>query len=135
MSTSESIMFVSESNTTLHDFNGSARTLLTNDNNNIIQHIFTRLGHVLTVHFLQMKTDRNDSAVVEVYDGISGADRLLASVKVRNGTLPQSVTSTQHNLFVKFIAEPRTNTIVFVRVSSGYSKSSKNLRNILRNEN
>ncbi|XP_011334038.1 protein bark beetle isoform X2 [Ooceraea biroi] len=87
------------------------------------QHIFTRPGHVLTLHFLQMKTDRNDSAVVEVYDGISGAERLLASVKVRNGTLPQSVTSTRQNLFVKFTAEPRTNTIVFVRLSSGYKKT------------
>ncbi|XP_012531769.1 protein bark beetle [Monomorium pharaonis] len=87
------------------------------------QHIFTRPGHVLTVHFLQMKTDRNDSAVIKVYDGLSGADRLLASVKVRNGTLPQSVTSTHQNLFVKFIAESRTNTIVFVRVSSGYKKT------------
>lgn len=71
-----------------------------------------------------MKTDRNDSAVIELYDGISGAERLLASVKVRNGTLPQSVTSTRQNLFVKFIAEPRTDTIAFVRVSSGYSKSN-----------
>ncbi|KAL6268222.1 hypothetical protein P5V15_001333 [Pogonomyrmex californicus] len=87
------------------------------------QHIFTRSGHVLTVHFLQMKTDRNDSAIIEVHDGISRAEKLLASVKVRNGTLPQSVTSTRHNLFVKFIAEPRTNTIVFVRVSSGYKKT------------
>lgn len=74
-----------------------------------------------------MKTDRNDSAVVEVYDGISGAERLLASVKVRNGTLPQSVTSTRQNLFMKFTAEPRTNTIVFVRLSSGYSKSDNDL--------
>jgi len=75
-----------------------------------------------------MKTDRNDSAVIEVHDGISRAERLLAAVKVRNGTLPQSVTSTRQNLFVKFTAEPRTNTIVFIRVSSGYSKSlCKNL--------
>lgn len=78
-----------------------------------------------------MKTDRNDSAVVEVHDGLSGADRLLASVKVRNGTLPQSVTSTRQNLFIKFRAQPRTNTIVFVRVSSGYSKSNTDLYTIL----
>jgi len=93
----------------------------------ITQHIFTRPGHVLTLHFLQMKTDRNDSAIVEVYDGISGAERLLASVKVRNGTLPQSVTSTRQNLFMKFTAESRTNTIVFVRLSSGYSKFNHTL--------
>lgn len=79
------------------------------------------------MHFLQMRTDRNDSAVVEVYDGISGAEKLLARVKVRNGTLPQSVTSTRQNLFVKFVAEPRTNTIVFVRLSSGYGKFNERI--------
>lgn len=74
---------------------------------------------------LQMKTDRNNSAMIEVYDGKGEAKRLLASLRVKNGTLPQSVTTTRQNLFIKFIAEPRTNTIVFVRLSSGYSKSSK----------
>ncbi|KAK2577430.1 hypothetical protein KPH14_003537 [Odynerus spinipes] len=86
------------------------------------QHIFTRPGHVLTMHFLRMRTDQNDSAVIEVYDGISGAEKMLASVKIRNNTLPQSVTSTRQNLYIKFIAQPRTNTIAFVRLSSGYKK-------------
>ncbi|XP_076628397.1 C-type lectin domain-containing protein bark beetle [Colletes latitarsis] len=87
------------------------------------QHIFTRPGHVLTMHFLQMKTDRNDSAMIEVYDGISVMEKLLARVRIKNGTLPQSVTTTRQNLYVKFIAEPRTNTIVFVRLLSGYKKT------------
>lgn len=72
-----------------------------------------------------MKTDRNNSAMIEVYDGKGEAKKLLASLRVKNGTLPQSVTTTRQNLFIKFIAEPRTNTIVFVRLSSGYSKSYK----------
>lgn len=78
------------------------------------------------MHFLQMKTDRNNSAMMEIYDGISETEKLLARIKVKNGTLPQSVTTTRQNLYIKFIAEPRTNTIVFVRLSSGYSKFSKN---------
>lgn len=86
------------------------------------QHIFTRPGHVLTMHFLQMKTDRNNSAMMEIYDGISETEKLLAKIKVKNGTLPQSITTTRQNLYIKFIAEPRTNTIVFVRLSSGYKK-------------
>ncbi|KOC70028.1 Galectin-3-binding protein [Habropoda laboriosa] len=90
------------------------------------QHIFTRPGHVLTMHFLQMRADRNNSALIEVYDGLGDAEKLLATVRVKNGTLPQSVTTTRQNLYVKFIAEPRTNTIVFVRLSSGYSKFPKN---------
>lgn len=80
------------------------------------------------MHFLQMRTDRNDSAIVEVYDGVSEAAKLLARVKVRNGTLPQSVTSTGQDLFMQFTAESRTNTIVFVRLSSSYSKSIKDSR-------
>ncbi|XP_076766657.1 C-type lectin domain-containing protein bark beetle [Xylocopa sonorina] len=87
------------------------------------QHIFTRRGHVLTMHFLQMKTNRNNSAMIEVYDGTSEAEKLLARVRIKNGTLPQSVTTTRHNLYIKFIAEPRTNAIAFVRLSSGYEKT------------
>ncbi|XP_031785209.1 protein bark beetle isoform X2 [Nasonia vitripennis] len=87
------------------------------------QHIFTRPGHVLTVHFLQMKTDRNDSAVIEVYDGIGTGEKLLARVKVRNGTLPQSVTTSRQNLYIKFFAEPRTSMVAFLRLTSGYKKT------------
>lgn len=76
----------------------------------------------MTVHFLQMIADRNDTASIEIYDGISGGERLLAKVKVRNGTLPQSVTTTRHNLYIKFTAEARSPMIAFVRLSSGYSK-------------
>lgn len=86
------------------------------------QLIFTRPGHVLTMHFLQMKTDKNNSAIVEVYDGNSVAEKLLAKVRVKNGTLPQSVSSTRQNLYIKFYAEPRSNTLIFVRLTSGYSE-------------
>lgn len=86
------------------------------------QHIFTRPGHVLTLQFLQMKTDQNDSAVIEVYDGISTSDKLLARVNVRNSTLPQSVTTTRQNLYLKFSAQPQTEMTAFIRISSGYQK-------------
>ncbi|XP_063975508.1 protein bark beetle isoform X4 [Diachasmimorpha longicaudata] len=86
------------------------------------QHVFTRPGHVLTLQFLQMRTDRNDSATIEVYDGISTSDKLLAHVSVRNNTLPQSVTSTRQNLYIKFTAQPRTQMVAFIRLSSGYRK-------------
>ncbi|XP_058792901.1 protein bark beetle isoform X2 [Phymastichus coffea] len=87
------------------------------------QYIFTRPGHVLTVHFLQMTTDRNDSAVIKVHDGISDNDRLLARVSVRNQTLPQSVATTRQNLYIEFLAEPRTQMVAFIRITSGYRKS------------
>ncbi|XP_034949444.1 protein bark beetle isoform X2 [Chelonus insularis] len=86
------------------------------------QHILTLPGHVLTLQFLQMKTDRNDSATIEVYDGISTSDKLLARVSIRNGTLPQSVTSTRQNLYIKFHAQPRTQVFAFIKLLSGYKK-------------
>ncbi|XP_015594324.1 protein bark beetle isoform X2 [Cephus cinctus] len=86
------------------------------------QHIFTQPGHVLTLQFLQMKTDRNDSATIEIYDGVSNGEKLLARVSVRNGTLPQSVTTTRQNLFIKFNAQSYTQMIAFIRLSSGYKK-------------
>ncbi|XP_057327444.1 protein bark beetle isoform X2 [Microplitis mediator] len=86
------------------------------------QRILTLPGHVLTLQFLQMKTDRNDSATIEVYDGTSINDKLLARVYIRNGTLPQSITTTRHNLYLKFNAQPRTQMISFVKLSAGYHK-------------
>ncbi|CAG5108295.1 Similar to bark: Protein bark beetle (Drosophila melanogaster) [Cotesia congregata] len=86
------------------------------------QRIITLPGHVLTLQFLQMKTDRNDSAIIEVYDGTSASDKLLGRVFVRNGTLPQSITTTRHNLYLKFNAQPRTQMIAFVKLSAGYKK-------------
>ena len=77
---------------------------------------------MLTLQFLEMKTDRNDSAIIEVYDGISTSETLLARVSVRNGTLPQSITSTMQNLYIKFKADPRTQMVTFIRLSSGYSE-------------
>lgn len=87
-----------------------------------LQQIFARPGHVLTLQFLQMKTERNDSATIEVYDGASDSNTQLARVNVRNNTLPQSVTTTRHELFLKFTPQPRIKMIVFIRISSGYRK-------------
>ncbi|KAJ8673362.1 hypothetical protein QAD02_004624 [Eretmocerus hayati] len=87
------------------------------------QHIFTRPGHVLTVHFLQMKTDRNDSASIEIYDGTSTSERLLANVSIRNNTLPQSVSTSNKNLYIRFFSEARTSIVAYVRITSGYRKS------------
>ncbi|KAK0090170.1 hypothetical protein PV325_002595 [Microctonus aethiopoides] len=89
---------------------------------NCPKHVFTRPGHVLTVQFLEMITDRNDSAKIEIYDGPNTNDKLLARVNVRNGTLYQSVTTTRHNIYINFEAQPQTQMIAFIRLSSGYRK-------------
>jgi hypothetical protein len=77
---------------------------------------------VLTLHFVWMWTDRNDSAVVEVFDGASTTERQLASVSVRNGTRPQSVVTTRHTIYIRFKAEERTQMVAYMKLTSGYSK-------------
>ncbi|KAF7992731.1 hypothetical protein HCN44_005075 [Aphidius gifuensis] len=86
------------------------------------QRIFTRYGHVLTLQFLQMKTDRNDSGSIMIYDGLSEHDKLIANVNIRNNTLPQSITTTKQELYIQFIAQSKTKIINFIRISSGYKK-------------
>lgn len=77
---------------------------------------------MLTLHFAWMWTDRNDSAVIEVYDGASQTERKLASVSVRNGTRPQSVVTTRHTIYIRFKVEARTQMIASMKLTSGYSE-------------
>jgi hypothetical protein len=87
-----------------------------------LKYFYTRPGHVLTLHFAWMWTDRNDSAVIEVFDGASPTERRLASVSVRNGTRPQSVVTTRHTVYIRFKAEARTQMIASMKLTSGYSE-------------
>lgn len=74
-----------------------------------------------------MVTERNESATVEVFDGTSAADRLLAKYVVKNGTFAQSVTSTRNNIFIRFKAQPRTHSLVYMQLISGHRTSSLNI--------
>lgn len=87
-----------------------------------LQYFYTRPGHVLTLHFVWMWTDRNDSAVIEVFDGASPTERQLASVNIRNGTRPQSVVTNRHTIYIRFKAEARTQMIAYMKLTSGYSE-------------
>lgn len=83
----------------------------------------TKYGHRITLSFLRAQTDRNNSAVIEVYDGSSHANRLITSFPIRNNTRPQSVISTTNQLFINFRAEPHTNMFLYMKLSSGFSKT------------
>jgi len=86
-----------------------------------VQYFFTKENQLLTLKFLSVVTERNESATVEVFDGTSAADRLLAKYVVKNGTFAQSVTSTRNNIFIRFKAQPRTHTLVYMQLISGHS--------------
>jgi hypothetical protein len=83
----------------------------------------TRYGNVITLTILRVVTNRNNTASIEVYDGSTLNHRLLTKFSIRNNTRPQSLTSTGHQISIKFRAEPRTETVVFMRLLSGLSKS------------
>lgn len=82
----------------------------------------TRGDQVLTIHFLQTVSDRNDSMNLQIYDGTGTSDNLLASVSFRNASRPQSVTTTRNNLFINFVAEPFSEAVSLIRITSGHSQ-------------
>ncbi|XP_066146694.1 protein bark beetle [Euwallacea fornicatus] len=83
----------------------------------------TKYGHVLTLDFIRAVTDRNESTKLHVYDGSALNNRLLQTIVIRNNTRPQSMTTISNQIYIKFIAEPYTETIIFLRLMSGLIKT------------
>ncbi|CAH2236667.1 jg20886 [Pararge aegeria aegeria] len=87
------------------------------------QKFYTRSDHVLTLSFLKIVTNKNDTGEIFVYDGLSTNDKLLLTFSIRNNTRPQSVTSTRSRMHVRFHANTRTDIVGFLRLTSGISKT------------
>lgn len=67
-------------------------------------------------------TDRNNSAKITIHDGGGPNDRILAEIKVKNNTKPQSITTTRGNMYVKYSAESRSELVGFFKITSGPCK-------------
>lgn len=87
------------------------------------KYFITQPNYKLTVSFNDFVILRNESARIDVYDGISKSDRLLGSWLVRNSTRPQSLTSSQNRIYIHFYAEVRAEVLGFLRISAGLSKA------------
>ncbi|XP_041988464.1 protein bark beetle isoform X2 [Aricia agestis] len=87
------------------------------------QKFYTRPDHVLTLSFIKIMTNNNDTGEIFIYDGLSTEDKLLMSFSIKNNTRPQSVTSTRNRMQVRFHANTRTDIIGFLRLTSGPSKT------------
>ncbi|KAG7306290.1 hypothetical protein JYU34_008890 [Plutella xylostella] len=87
------------------------------------QKFYTRQDHVLTLSFMKILTNRNDSAEIFIYDGLTTNDKLLMSFSIRNHTRPQSVTSSRNRMYVRFHANTRADITGFLRLTSGVSKT------------
>lgn len=83
----------------------------------------TKYGHVITLTITKMETDRNNSATLEVFDGSSINSRLITAFPVRNNTRVQTITTNRNQIFIRFRAEPRTKMFMYMRLTSGYTKS------------
>lgn len=86
-------------------------------------YFFTRHGYLLTVNFVHFIVEHNETGSIDIFDGSSASDRMLASWPIRNFTRPQSVTSTREKIFIRFRANPRAKILGFLKLSTGPFKS------------
>lgn len=87
------------------------------------KYFFTRHGYLLTVNFVHFVVERNETAYIDIFDGSSASDRLLASWAIRNFTRPQSVTSTREKIFVRFRADSRSKILGYLKFTTGPFKT------------
>lgn len=87
------------------------------------QYFFTQEDQVITVHFISIFADQNDTGVIEIYDGISVNEPLLTKISFRNGTKPQSIKSSRSRIFIRFVAQPQVQLSSYFKITSGYHKS------------
>ncbi|XP_030745583.1 protein bark beetle isoform X2 [Sitophilus oryzae] len=85
--------------------------------------LYTKYGHVLTLDFIRAVTERNNTAFLEVYDGSALNNRLIQVIPIRNNTRPQSIRTTFNQIYLKFRAEPWTDTVIFLRIMSGLDQT------------
>ncbi|XP_071445359.1 protein bark beetle [Hetaerina americana] len=92
---------------------------------NCVKYFMAREGQILTLHFLQLEAESGEGNVglIKVFDGSNPGDRLIASVSVKNGTWPQSISTTRNRIFISFSAQPKSRLVAFMKLTSSYSKS------------
>ncbi|XP_055386247.1 protein bark beetle [Condylostylus longicornis] len=100
------------------------------------KYFITKPGYVLTVHFVYFTIMQNETAQIDLFDGSSTNDRLLATWLIRNSTRLQSVVSTRDKIFVRFRANPRAELLGYLKLTTGPSKSyDLNVTNTIINDN
>lgn len=90
---------------------------------NCQKNFYGRYGQVLTLSFIKIETTRNNSGLIQIFDGVSENDNLLGEFSIRNNTRVQTLTSTRNRLYVKFRSDSHTQTFVYMKLMSAFSKS------------
>jgi hypothetical protein len=70
--------------------------------NFFLQKFRTSRGNILTLNILEMDIEDKAWGQLQVYDGPSDQYRHLVTFQIRNGTIPQGVSTTDDTMFVKF---------------------------------
>lgn len=87
------------------------------------QKFYTRADHVLTLSFIKLLTNQNDTGEIFIYDGLTTDDKLLIAFGIRNHTRPQSITSTKNRMYVRFHANTRTDITGFFEINIRYKQN------------
>ncbi|CAG7785924.1 unnamed protein product, partial [Allacma fusca] len=73
-----------------------------------------RSGYVLTMHFPYMMSKVDYGGEIRVYDGTDSRGNLLTTIRVKNETWPQSVTSLKDSIYIEYKAKPENELLVFI---------------------
>lgn len=88
----------------------------------VSQTFYARPGQVLTLFFKHLRKSKEGAARIELYDGFSSSDNLLAIVNIQNLTRPQSVSTTGSTLFIRYVAQIQTEAFASVNIISSSRK-------------
>jgi hypothetical protein len=81
-----------------------------------------RAGYVLTMHFPYLMSKMDNQAEIHVYDGPDSRGNLLTTIRVKNETFPQSVTSMRDTIYLEYKASASNRVLVYVDLVAGKSK-------------
>ena len=70
-----------------------------------------------------MAADEDGTAEITIRDGPDERSPLIGRVIVRNGTRPQSITTTRNSIWMLYTAKPSQRTVLHMELTSGFSKA------------
>jgi len=65
----------------------------------------------------------DNGAEIRVYDGPDSRGNLLTTIRVKNETFPQSVTSLREYIYLEYKADPANQVLAYVDLVAGKSKT------------
>ncbi len=74
------------------------------------------------MHFPYSMSKIDNGGEISVYDGPDSRGNLLTTIKVKNETFPQSVTSTRDTIYLEYKANPANRLLFFVDLFAGKSE-------------